>query len=65
MQNGKENGIVNIDLLHKEIRRRNYKCSYDLVFEIVKKKNLMNFRLGYHLPRLSASEFNAQQQITP
>ncbi len=37
-QNGKENGIVNIDLLHKEIRRRNYKCSYDLVFEIVKNK---------------------------
>lgn len=38
-KNAKENGIVNIDLLYKEVKRRNYKCSYDFVFEIVKKRN--------------------------
>ena len=38
-KNAKESGIVNIDLLHKEVRRRNFKCSYDFVVEMVKQRN--------------------------
>ncbi len=38
-KNAKESGIVNIDLLHKEVRRRNFKCSHDFVIEIVKQRN--------------------------